>query len=197
MKSGEKFPNWFEDGGARKQFEIHLKEFIGKPMSVLQIGAFTGDASLWLLQNVLIHSEASLYDIDTWEGSSLDTGQPQLDWREVEAEYDSKVLEFGGKVSKFKMLSSDFFDENARTFDFIYIDGDHKASSVLADGLSAYHVIKPSGIIAFDDYKWTSGLGVAFDPKIAIDSIRHVCADKLLLMELGEQAWFKSCPHLL
>ena len=49
-----KYPNWFEMT-ARENFESQLMPLAGKfGLRFLQIGAFTGDATVWLVDNVLV-----------------------------------------------------------------------------------------------------------------------------------------------
>ena len=62
------YPNWFEY--VRPNFEEFLTPLAGKEsLRLLQLGVFTGDASVWLMENVLTHPSSTLIDIDTWQGS--------------------------------------------------------------------------------------------------------------------------------
>ena len=59
------YPNWFECY-ADRYFKAHLTPLAGLPgLRFLQIGAFTGDASLWLLTNILTGPGSTLVDVDT------------------------------------------------------------------------------------------------------------------------------------
>ncbi len=50
----DKFPKWFYDNNTVIDFENGLEEFKGKKnLKFLQIGVFTGNASAWLLKNIL------------------------------------------------------------------------------------------------------------------------------------------------
>ncbi len=50
----DKFPKWFYDNATVADFESGLAEFKGKKnLKFLQIGVFTGNASAWLLENML------------------------------------------------------------------------------------------------------------------------------------------------
>ena len=64
----EQYPNWFMYG-AVNLFSKYLGELKDREVHCLQIGAYTGDATEWLLQNVLTHPNSTLTDVDTWEGS--------------------------------------------------------------------------------------------------------------------------------
>ena len=44
-----------------KNWDVHLKHFVGKNINVLEIGVYKGDASLWFLKNILTSSKSKLY----------------------------------------------------------------------------------------------------------------------------------------
>jgi hypothetical protein len=90
------------------------------------------------------------------------------------------------------MTSDEFFKKNPYSFDFIYIDGDHKAMSVLKDGMNALLCLKPNGILAFDDYMWSLGKGLEFDPKPAIDAILACAQSQFTVLEIGLQVWLQK-----
>jgi hypothetical protein len=47
------YPNWFEMT-AKHNFQTYLAEFKDKPnLKFLQLGVYTGDASVWLCNNIL------------------------------------------------------------------------------------------------------------------------------------------------
>jgi hypothetical protein len=84
------YVNWFANDG-QKNFYMHLlRNFAGKPIRSLQIGAYTGDASVWLYENLLTHPESVLIDVDTWEGSD-EPVHHQMNWSTVENLYDFKT----------------------------------------------------------------------------------------------------------
>lgn len=187
------YPNWFLQGGAQHNFAKHLVPYIGAPIKALQIGAYTGDATLWLLENLLTHPESVLVDVDTWGGSD-EPAHKVLNWQSVEETYDSRVAEHGAskKLKKVKTTSDEFFAKNTDLYDFIYIDGDHTAAAVLKDGVSAVKFIKPGGIIAFDDYMWRSGKGETYDPYPAINAIMVAFKDEFDVIDIGLQVWLKK-----
>jgi len=192
------YPNWFVEGGGEWYFKKHLlpwlKELNEQPIAVLQIGAYTGDASVWLLDNLLGgHPDSFLTDVDTWKGSDEEIHH-SLDWADIETTYDSKIKKYGYKVKKFKLFSDDFFRLVGMLdfkYDFIYVDGDHTAKSVLKDGINALEMCAPGGIVAFDDYLWRSGKEATYDPYPAIDALLVAYADKFEVIEKDVQVWVK------
>lgn len=185
------YPNWFEMSDAKNNFEKHLSVYAGKPnLHFLQIGAFTGDASAWLLNNILTGEKAWLSDVDTWKGSDEPVHE-QMDWDDVFKTYRSKVAKFNN-VSRFEGTSDLFFHTDTFKYDFIYIDGDHTAFGVLRDGMNAYESCKPGGIIAFDDYLWSLSKGDFFDPRFAIDALFHLLIGRVEKIEDNSQLWLKK-----
>ncbi len=187
----ENLPNWFASDGL-KNFETHLvKEFSDKPIKSLQIGAYKGDASIWLYNNILKkNSDSFLVDIDTWEGSE-EPSHKNMNWGSIEETYDFVTQEgqADGSIIKYKGTSDRFFKENEKTFNFIYVDGDHTAYGVIKDAINSYEYLDVGGILAFDDYRWSAGLGPLKEPKMAIDFFSDIYRDKIKLIFRDYQCW--------
>jgi hypothetical protein len=186
-------PDWFASDGL-KNFETHLKELGTRPCRLLQIGAYTGDASVWLYNNVLYnYTDSVLVDVDTWEGSD-EPVHHDMNWGTVEQIYDSKTAAArdNRQIVKYKGTSDSFFRNNVEWYDFIYIDGDHTAYGVIKDAVSSFEILKPGGIIAFDDYQWSAGLGFTKEPKIAIDAFYQIYSDKIEVLVNDYQFWIKK-----
>ena len=185
--------NWFA-GDVEKNFSnVLLPEFSGRPTKFLQIGAYTGDASVWLFDNIISTSNSTLIDVDTWEGSN-EPSHHQMNWETVEALYDikTKVARENRKIIKYKGTSDSFFANNREKYDFIYIDGDHTSYGVIKDAVSAYECLNVGGIIAFDDYEWSAGLGVLNEPKLAIDAFWNIYQGRIELILRGYQCWVRK-----
>lgn len=188
-----KYPNWFSVT-ADKYFTKHLLPLAGSPLKCLQLGAYTGDATEWLFKHVLTHRDSTLTDVDTWTGS--DEGlHKAMDWTSVEDVYTTRHQELinSGRLKKRKETTDDFFQspDGSQRFDFIYVDADHEAASVLKDGLNALYRINPGGILAFDDYTWASGKGSWADPKPAVDAILKCYPHKTTVLDIGAQVWLR------
>jgi len=188
------YPNWFASGVAIQYFSQILGEFIGQPVRMLQIGAYTGDASEWLLNNVLTNPESRLVDVDTWEGSDEEAHRA-LDWNSVESLYTSRLKSqlADGRLVKVKSTSAEYFATYDEMYDFIYVDGDHTGIGVLADAIDAYDCLNVGGIVAFDDYDWNpDNLPRHLTPAPAIDAIREIYTGKLEVIAEGYQVWFRK-----
>jgi len=187
------YVNWFANDG-QNNFKTHLLyNFAGKSSRYLQIGAYTGDASVWLYENLLKDSDSVLVDVDTWEGSE-EPVHYNMNWHTVESLYDIKTstAREERKIVKYKETSDSFFKNNREMYDFIYIDGDHTAYGVLKDAVASYECLKVGGVIAFDDYQWSAGLGAIKEPKMAIDAFQNIYEDRVELLLRDYQCWFRK-----
>jgi len=178
------YPNWFAMA-AEPFFDAFFPER-EREQKVLQIGAFTGDATRWMLDN----SKASITDVDTWVGSE-EAVHDAMDFSDVERVYDVKVGT-EPRVTKLKMTSNEFFLTNEEMFDFIYVDGDHTATQVAIDGLNAFAWLKVGGVIAFDDFMWASGKGPFYDPKLGVEAFLHVVQGRVDVLVINAQAWLRK-----
>ena len=60
------YPNWF-GVTAQHNFEQFLTPLAGQDdLKFLQLGVFTGDASVWIAKNILTGKGCWLIDVDTW-----------------------------------------------------------------------------------------------------------------------------------
>jgi hypothetical protein len=128
-------------------FEKYLFKFINKPnLMFLQIGAYTGSASLWLVKNILTSNSSKLYDVDVWDEKDEFWGFDCL-----EKIYDEKTKKYK-KIIKHKKESKLFFKNNKIIFDFIYIDGSIKKNNTYNDIKNSFYFLKNNGLIIVDDY---------------------------------------------
>lgn len=181
----ENFPNWFS--GVSKYF-LNLPD---SDIGVLQIGVYTGDATDWLLSNKNIKF---IDDVDTWSGSEEhDSDKMDINFIKVEEYYDSRFSS-NSLVNKHKMTSDSFFNSlnKEKTYDFIYIDGDHTTEQTLIDAIHSFSCLKQGGIIAFDDYQWDYFEDEWKTPKKGIDVFVSMYSDKIEIIESGYQLWIKK-----
>lgn len=190
-------PNWFENDGQKNFTEVLLPRFAERDARYLQIGAYTGDASIWLYDNLLKNTDSVLVDVDTWEGSD-EAAHHATNWDSVENVYDIKTTQARNerKIVKVKLTSDYFFKNNREQFDFIYVDGDHTAYGVIKDAVNAFECLTPGGIIAFDDYQWIGAPDTADRPRMAIDAFLDIYRKKVNVIVKGYQLWVQKVePH--
>lgn len=183
------YPNWFAMG-AYWFFQKHLPHLKDKEnLQFLQIGTYTGDASVWLMDNILTKSNSILTDVDTWEGSEEEVHKA-FDWKNVEQVYDEKVSKYSNIIKK-KCTSAEFLSSaQLDYYDFIYIDGDHTEKAVYEDAILSWDKLKSGGILAFDDYTWWHESGLdSMRPGPAIDRFVEEYKNDLNILDIGVQYW--------
>jgi predicted O-methyltransferase YrrM len=122
----------------------------------LEIGAFEGRSTCWLLENGL-SDKGSIVCIDPFSGSVEHGG---IDFKAVEARFWSNTSEAKHaeqKVSLMKMTSYKALAEMIGykyAFDFIYVDGSHAPDIALTDACMAWGLLKQGGVMLFDDYQY-------------------------------------------
>ena len=189
----DKFPDWFS-AYAKPNFEEFLIPLAGQDnLRFLQLGVYTGDASVWLLDNVLIGTNTLLLDIDTWEGSDEEVHK-SIAFSEVYELYKKRMEPYNNlrsvRNSTYNFLVSN--KERSDLFDFIYIDADHTAASAFLDGELSWRLLKSGGIMAFDDYQWGQHLHAFKSPKLGIDLFLERHAGEYELLESGLQVWIRK-----
>jgi hypothetical protein len=186
------YPNWFQ-GAAHDNFAQYLEHFKGEEnLHFLQVGAYTGDASKWLLDNILTGRNCMLTDVDTWQGSD-EPVHHDMNWQNVEQVYDAKLSVYN-TVFKHKMTSDEYFaDHSNGWYDFVYIDADHTAHAAYTDGVNGWRDLKPNGILAFDDYTWGDGLpDQTLAPRPGINKFLEEYAGQYQLINKVHQVWIRK-----
>ena len=189
------YPNWFEQY-AQPNFELVLKDYAGKPdLRFLQLGVFNGDASIWMLDNILTDPTSTLVDVDTWAGSDEDIHKT-MDFEDVWQSYLHRVKDYDN-VYPIRTETNHFFnvhqDDGDWWYDFIYVDADHTASGVLNDAVMGWQHLKQGGIMAFDDYTWVADSGLDIDtPKPAINFFYWANQKDMETVLVNSQFWVKK-----
>lgn len=178
--------DWF--GAHIHNWRNWLGELAGKPdVRFLEVGSYEGRAVVWLLANILTHENASIDCVDPF----LADGFYGLDrTRNYEERFDHNVKTALGtkKVRKIKLPSYEALRKlQPYSYHAIYIDGSHNAVDVLEDAVLAFRLLRPNGIMIFDDYGWAEFSDPWLMPRIAIDSFLHIYKGKYELVAHGYQ----------
>ena len=188
------YPNWFEY--VRPNFEEFLTPLAGKKdLTFMQLGVFTGDASVWMLENILTDPNSRLTDVDTWQGSK-EEAHATMDFDDVYRVYENKTKKFLPNLRIVNMTTVDWLMTPAAGFtkyDFIYIDADHTTVGVLVDAELSWPLLKSGGIMAFDDYTWGHDSGdPRLAPQVGIDLFLHRHELDYQLLTKNHQVWIKK-----
>ena len=159
----------------------------------LEIGSFEGRSSIWIAENMMIEND-ELRCIDTWEGGE-EHGEENMS--EVEGRFRHNLIVateklprrriFQLKGTSIRRLAELQSHPSGFSFDFIYIDGSHTAPDVLTDACMAWPLLKPAGLMVFDDYMWGNPRDSLHRPKIAIDAFTNIFGETAEIIHVGYQ----------
>lgn len=176
-----------------------LDHYKNKPgLRFLEIGSFEGLSSVWLLENILTDNTSRLTCIDTFEGS-IEHYNHETYKRLLPSLYDvfmHNISRFQHKTivkrGKSQHIMKELYVQNEK-YDFIYIDGDHVASSVIEDAVLAFSMLKVDGIMCFDDYDSSSNHADNLDlAQCAIDAFLKIYSRKIEVLHKGWQIVVKK-----
>ena len=149
-----------------------LAELRGRPGArALEVGSFEGRSACWLLENILTGPGARLDCVDTFTGAVEQ--RLGIETRGIRARFDANIAPWRERVTVHVGLSADVLRVLSGAYDFIYIDGSHLAPDVLADAVLAWRLLKPGGIMIFDDFLWNLLPRPEQQPGTAIRSFLH------------------------
>ena len=157
----------------------------------LEIGSFEGRSTVWIMENMMRKGDYLLC-IDTWKGGEEHSAE---DMSAVFERFKANVAiakeKTGVSIGVARGTSvqrlAEELAEWAGTYDFIYIDGSHIAKDVLTDACMAWPLMKPKGIMVFDDYMWGDPRDILHRPKPAIDAFTNLFAEELNIVHVGYQ----------
>lgn len=129
----------------------------GSERAVLIIGAYEGLSTNWFSNQLLEHPDSQLHVVSQFRGTSE---QKDGQWSQKDLE---QIFKFNAYFSWYYykintvpidkdnlILAASILDPEIR-FDLIYVDGNHEFKDVLYDATVSYNLLKPNGMLIFDD----------------------------------------------
>jgi len=181
--------DWFTN--ALVNFD-YIKKYLTeeKPINdILEIGSHEGRSTCWMLENMLTDT-GTITCIDPFADRpvtafSYDTIPED---RSIEQRFRSNTAEFKKPSQTLEVHANLSFFALAelivqkRQYDFIYVDGSHSADDVLADAVMCFGMLRPGGVMLFDDYLWEDGVQAYLGrPKQRIDAFVNMFYHRLKL----------------
>ena len=172
----------------------HLPERTEDGRHFLEIGSFEGRSTVWIMENMMQHGDYILC-IDTWEGGE-EHSEEDMDTVYGRFTHNMQLLQTKKALGLSVCVGTSTQElahwlveetENHAHFDFIYIDGSHIAKDVLTDACMAWPLLKPKGMMVFDDYMWGNPRDILHRPKPAIDAFCNIFAEEAEIVHVGYQ----------
>lgn len=152
---------------SNKSFDKHtneLKRIVtahgltdGSERAVLIIGGYEGYSTNWFSNLLLEHPDSQLHAVSQFRNT---TEQKEGEWPQQDLE---QIFRFNTYFSWYYyklnlipvekeslLLAASILDPDIR-FDLIYVDGNHEFKEVLYDSIVSWNLLKPNGLLIFDD----------------------------------------------
>jgi cephalosporin hydroxylase len=153
----EEFPHFFL--AHIPLWDNYLASLRDKPNVCLEIGALYGGASMYILENFCKKEGSHLHIADLNRNEYITNNI---------APYDNVTFHEGMSEDTLRTLSHN--GQTKEFLDFIYIDGNHMSKHALEDAVNAFYLLKPGGVMVFDDYGWGQGMPIHQQPTTGIDA---------------------------
>lgn len=154
---------------SNKSFDQHINELKrlvtehglidGSERAVLIIGGYEGYSTNWFSNLLLEHPDSQLHVVSQFRST---TEQKDGEWSQRDLE---QIFRFNTYFSWYYyklnlipvekdslLLAASILDPDIR-FDLIYVDGNHEFKEVLYDAVVSWNLLKPNGLLIFDDMK--------------------------------------------
>ncbi len=189
---GLKHWGWYLDDATRwmKFFRTEAR------VRAMEIGAFDGVSANLMLDVLFVHPQSEMHTVDPYQN---DETTPQVN--QQTREHFMRNAQHGGhgrRLSLHEGLSSEVLawmtaeDGFWESFDFIYVDGSHLAKDVFIDAAMSWNLLKPGGVMGFDDYEWGNPAQPRQRPQLAVDAFESVFGDRISLLFGGKRRFYRK-----
>lgn len=158
---------YFHHNAATTAHPFWARAFDGAAHSVrdmLEIGAFEGRTTSFAAR---LFPNARITCVDPWAEY-----EEMAELARAEESFRRNVAEFGERVRPIKGFSHAVLPrllDAGERFAVVFIDGSHAYADVVVDSMFAWKLLRPGGVLIWDDYLWRrAGYGRRV-PKLAID----------------------------
>jgi hypothetical protein len=188
--------DWFSQN--IKNWEKWLGHLKGKDdLTFMEIGCFEGQATRWLMENILTGVNPLMIVVDTFEGG-MEAGEKGAFYTETaEQNFIENLKAFKKNIIMYKgisqeVLRTDDFKGTMTGYDFIYIDGSHRSAEVLEDSIHAFRLLKKGGVMIWDDYGLNRYPDKLQNPKMGIDAFIAIFEGKFEVISKGYQVCIRK-----
>lgn len=166
-----------------------LSNFRNRPCDVLEIGSWEGRSAVFFLEFL---PQSKLTCIDTFGGgaenhaSPLESCQIPL----IERRFNSNLKSYMQRFEKIKARSVTALDslaESGAAFDIVYVDGSHMRDDVMVDSILAWRMVRPGGLLIWDDYGGGAGKPARERVSPAVNSFLAWHMDEYIELHRGYQ----------
>lgn len=159
-------------------------------LGYLEVGVFEGKSVVWMLENILTDPSSHVTAVDIFPGELKSTFL-----RNVELAGRTEAVTAIEGLSSVELRKLPLQD-----YDIIYIDGSHTADDVLADAVLAWGLLKPGGVMIFDDFLWVGRGGgnllpEELRPALGVSSFIAAYRNEIEVLENGYQVLLRRVEN--
>ena len=155
------FEDWFSHNIPVWEYFINKEIKKKKKLEYLEIGSYEGTSVIYICEN--------------YKNFNLTVVDPYLKYNEIENFTDQDINKtfkifkkninnFRNRIKFYKLKSSEFFSQNIKKYDLIYIDGSHFYKNVIQDFKNSLSVLNINGLVIFDDFTWNHYKNIEHNP---------------------------------
>jgi predicted O-methyltransferase YrrM len=180
-------PDWLSS--RLPSWERFFLPLAGRPLQILEIGSYEGRSACWFAEHLLTDPMSTLTCVDPCDNGEV---SEQLRRNLVATGRGERVCLIQGRSCEVLPVLA----AGRKHVDIAYIDGSHEAPDVFFDAALSFELLRPDGILLFDDYVWSPRKldGTPRAPKLAIDVFAKVYAERVECIHRDVQAWFVKRP---
>ena len=172
----------------------YTKVLRGEQIKVLEIGTYTGISLINIVKEI---PNSIGYGVDRWINYDENNLLENIDELGVEASF-YKNIAVEGLQDRIKGIKGDSYEvlfemirENQK-YDFIYVDGSHKAFDCYSDLILSWKLLVKDGILAIDDYLYNTDISVVDSPFEAINHFLNKFQNEIKLLHKGYRVFLQK-----
>ena len=124
-------------------------------MRCLEVGSFEGQGSLKIVRHLCGAEGSVLFCVDPWDDVYV-TGKPHPLDGAFAGQHARFTHNTAGeeRIVALRGTLTDFVEKlrAEAPLDFAYVDGDHSEEAAYTDAMLAWSLLRPGGVLLFDDY---------------------------------------------
>ena len=143
------------------ELKYRLINFLDKTKenNILEIGCYEGLSSVFFADNFIDNPHSSLTCVDPFLTiDNNDHGYLLQNGEELNFNYNISICKNRDKIIIHKITSDIFFENNNKTYNFIYIDGCNEPQFIKRDMENSFNFLEKGGIMWMDYYKGGDGI---------------------------------------
>lgn len=161
-------------------WEEKLSDLMNRPNVCLEVGSLFGAASVFILDNFCNTPDSHLYIADINTNEFVENNlKPYKNVTYIQGQSEDVLREI------------EHCDKRKGFLDLVYIDGNHMSKHVLEDAVNAFYLLKPGGVIIFDDYGWGDEKFPHRKPSTGIDAFIFAYQAYLEEIHMGWQVMLR------